>query len=84
MEKRKSLEAIDSKGDKCLDFVHCTCYHGFLMPKKVTTSFRLSPASLDELKKRLPRQGDRSALLSKLVEMYLQGGIKVPIQLSQT
>jgi hypothetical protein len=50
------------------------------MPQaRVTTSFVLPHDKLEALKKRLPKKGERSFVIEKLVEMFLANKIKVEV-----
>jgi hypothetical protein len=47
---------------------------------RVTTSFVLPHDRLEALKKRLPKKGDRSFVIERLIEMFLTNQVKVQTQ----
>jgi len=49
--------------------------------KLVTTSFRMTPMSYRAFREKVPQHGDRSRLISKLVELFISGHIKIKDEL---
>lgn len=47
---------------------------------RVTTSFVIGYDKLSELRKRLPKRGDRSFVIERLIEMFLKNQVKVETQ----